>query len=772
MTETVVDRLATVLTGALHYDSNVVEAPVALLWPDKGRQWEHAIDALRGRLRIVSLGDYDLSKRAGPAYWVRCVITETVVLDAAPDGVPLVYMPGVSRDDLRTVASTNQVLAPLAAVQHRSQWFTHLNGRDWTVRALFDNKDRGFALNVAGDEATGAALVDSLLPILSQPMSRLEGRHLDATFLNTLLNPDPTRLLLQWLDDPKRTRQALSDPHWRAFADHCRRDYNFDPEVLDVIEGAQRLGLGDGPWAQIWQRFRESPTDYPGIPTRLGEAQPVLLLPQNPGAWPKAATAAEDGLRNALHQLDALSPTQARASLLALDDQHKERRGYVWADLGRTPLALALEHLAKVGRRSAASCSASTVPAIAEWYAEEGWHVDGAVLAALQEVEQKEDLDAVTAALSTTYRPWLDSAARALQAAVGPEANAETYRATPNPPATEGELIMFIDGLRLDVAHLLADRLKGNGAEVLFGTGLAALPTVTQTAKPVLVPIDQGLLEPGEGLDARRAPDGPTAGVQVLRSLLGLSGVQVLSSGETGDPGGRAWTEAGEIDHRGHDLGVRLAHEIDDQVQRIARRIRQLLEAGWTKVIVVTDHGWLLLPGGLPKNDSLPVAATVAKKGRCARVKDGSVVNVPTVPWHWDNHVSIAVAPGISCFEANKAYEHGGVSPQECVVPRLSITSTGATLSAGAEITKVKWRGLTFVVEFSDLPDGATVDLRRHAGDAGSSIAVLARVTGGTGKIMLLVENEDLQGERARLVVLGADGTLLLQRDTVVGQNP
>ena len=51
----------------------------------------------------------------------------------------------------------------------------------------------------------------------------------------------------------------------------------------------------------------------------------------------------------------------------------------------------------------------------------------------------------------------------------------------------------------------------------------------------------------------------------------------------------------------------------------------------------------------------------------------------PTVPWFWDPDVRIALAPGATCFEANKEYEHGGVSPQECIVPRLTVTcwSTG-----------------------------------------------------------------------------------------------
>ncbi len=99
------------------------------------------------------------------------------------------------------------------------------------------------------------------------------------------------------------------------------------------------------------------------------------------------------------------------------------------------------------------------------------------------------------------------------------------------------------------------------------------------------------------------------------------------------------------------------------------------------------------------------------------------------------------------------------------------MTALQTASASRAEITSIKWRGLTLVVEFTDLPDGAKVDLRREAGNAGSSIADMARMTGGTGKVILLVEDEELEGERAQLVVVAGDGTILLQRETTVSQN-
>jgi hypothetical protein len=249
------------------------------------------------------------------------------------------------------------------------------------------------------------------------------------------------------------------------------------------------------------------------------------------------------------------------------------------------------------------------------------------------------------------------------------------------------------------------------------------------------------------------------------------NGVQVLGSSEAGDTSGSAWAEAGEIDHRGHDLGARLVDLLDDEVGRIAGRIRELLDAGWRHVNVVTDHGWVLLPGGLEKVE-LPPATTSVKKGRCARLKDGAVVEVPTVPWFWDSSVQIALAPGVTCFEANKEYEHGGVSPQECIVPRLLVSvGTATTIAGGPEFTKVKWLGLQCRVEFSGVTDKVIVDLRGLPAEPKSSIAELTKETSTAGKLSLLVPDEEHEGERAYLVIVAPDGQILVQREVTVGRN-
>jgi hypothetical protein len=253
--------------------------------------------------------------------------------------------------------------------------------------------------------------------------------------------------------------------------------------------------------------------------------------------------------------------------------------------------------------------------------------------------------------------------------------------------------------------------------------------------------------------------------------LAAEAGVQWLSQTQTGDPSGVAWTETGQIDHFGHELGLSLVDDIDREIYKIARRVRELLEGGWRQVDVVTDHGWVLMPGGLEKVE-LPVAATAKKKGRCARLKEGAVVEAPTVPWFWDQGVRIAVAPGASCFEANKEYEHGGVSPQECIVPRLSVKRGSAQPTAeGLEILSIKWLGLLCRITLGGVSADTLADLRALPGDPNTSIAEAAKETAGANRVSLVVPDEDLEGEKAYFVLVASDGRLLAQREVVVGRN-
>ena len=137
------------------------------------------------------------------------------------------------------------------------------------------------------------------------------------------------------------------------------------------------------------------------------------------------------------------------------------------------------------------------------------------------------------------------------------------------------------------------------------------------------------------------------------------------------------------------------------------------------------------------------------------------------MPWRWDHEVRVAVAPGLSCYVAGRVYEHGGLSPQECVTPVLTVRRPG---SADCRVHRRGdvGRECAFACASTARRDGATVDVRTKAASAAAS-KLDGAVTITDGAASALVADPDAMGEAAFVVVLGPDGSLLAQRSTTIG---
>jgi hypothetical protein len=72
------------------------------------------------------------------------------------------------------------------------------------------------------------------------------------------------------------------------------------------------------------------------------------------------------------------------------------------------------------------------------------------------------------------------------------------------------------------------------------------------------------------------------------------------------------YAECGNIDSDGHVMGLRLAPQVQTEVARISEYVQALKAAGWPRVRLVTDHGWLLMPGGF-EPIKLPASTVIAK---------------------------------------------------------------------------------------------------------------------------------------------------------------
>lgn len=771
---TFLDALAEALTRAGQYNKNDQVPPAVVLWPDGDRAFAALIPRLRERLGLLTFdpGGYNQAERRGPAYWIRCMIAGSLPGETMPvDHAPIVYLPGVTRSDLRAVEDCPRALQPLAELQYRGVLWTQRNSRDWTVAAFLQAADGGLGIEVASDTATRDALGRALGKLADVPLVQLRKEApLRAPFLDLLLNPDEGRNILRWLDDPTGYRQATDANAWASFCDLCHRKYQFHPEKDGPLTAAELLGKREGAWEAVWSRFTEAPERYPHLPALLRSArsQSYLFIFADDEAWPQDNEAGETTLRGALAALKNTLPAEARTAITTLEQEHAKRRTWVWARLRLAPLAQALDPLMILAQTTARSLGGATLADLAKAYTDWGWQADAAVIDALAAGEASDDLKAVKAVILALYRPWLEEGARALQQLISRGLPTPATLAAAPTQASPGTCILFSDSLRYDMAARLAAALEGRGLTTLIGARLGALPGVTPTAKPAVAPIAALLTGKGcAGLEPATIAGGVGVKVEVLRKLLTQSGYQVLRGDETGDPSGRGWTEHGDIDAYGHQHGAGIARHVAGELRSLENRIQALLDAGWQQVVVVTDHGWLMLPDGLPKVD-LPEHLTVVRKGRCARLKPTAGPYELTMPWYWDADVRIALAPGIAAFEAGSEYEHGGLSPQESFVPVLTIAG-GGSATPTATITDVAWRGLRCTVKLGGSAPDLLVDIRTKAGDATTSLVAAPKAPSVGGTIALLVENDERMGEAAFVVVQAPSGTLCAQKLTTIG---
>jgi hypothetical protein len=748
----------------------------AVLWPDKEGQWQAAIPALKKLMpSLFELGTYHPDQQRGPAIWLKCAIAGALP-ELKVDGVPVVYLPGVSRAELRAIESCPRDLQPLAELQYRGAFWSQTNAKDWTVGAFLASKSGGLGLDVAQDKATQEALSQALQAgvLLDRNLDEFVGRAINAEWLLSLLAPNPTRDLLQWMNEPDAAKSLWGDVLWDVFTKRCKADFGFDPVADGVLVASERLAKGEGKWPAVSVLYRDSFTSFPKVFDLLAKVQPpqTELFPEQDqlAGYPQANEQGESALRYALSACGGMDGAQARSAVLAAEKEHGTRRNWLWSVMGRSPLACALEHLAEVALLSVNVPIGQTPAELAQSYRQAGWQVDQAALRALACAHSKSDTQAVSAPLRSIYLPWLEETARRLQDAVKATGGLQPLQKQESDAPSAGTCTVFVDGLRYDVAVQLQQRLRSLGTTNLDARW-TSLPSVTASGKAWCSPVSAFIAGAPEDVDfsPRVSADGKPLSGHNFRKLLADHGVQPLSKHESGDPQGRAWTEAGDLDHYGHEHGVRLARDLNTQLDQVVERVSELCEAGWKRIRIVTDHGWLLLPGGLPKSD-LPKHQAETRWGRCAVLKDSAHGTPLTFGWDWCKDVQVAYAPGVSSFIAGAEYAHGGISLQECLVPVLQLDCVDSNMpAASVTIQSVTWKGLRCAVVLDGAARGQRVDIRTKAALASSSLAASVKLHEG-GKASLAVADDEQMGAIALVVVIDADGTVLQKQTTTVGE--
>jgi hypothetical protein len=347
-------------------------------------------------------------------------------------------------------------------------------------------------------------------------------------------------------------------------------------------------------------------------------------------------------------------------------------------------------------------------------YSAEGWKIDDAAIRALDIARTGENRDAVAAALRAIYLPWLEADAAARQTLAAQSKAPFAKPATPPKPPASAVLI-FVDGVRMDEAHRLTEVHSAKGAKVDLIGQWSGFPTATATCKPLVSPA-AGAFSSVAVESLSPALEGNAVTKPVLRKSIAAAGWETKKNLLGTDP---VWLELGRFDEDGHSQGARLADRITNGVAEIAESVLRLVRQD-RRVRLVTDHGWLLMPGGLPHAELLSgMTVPNARGNRVALLKDGAPTTHMWLPWSWDGSVILASPPGARAFCSGTEYAHGGVNPQECVLPVIDVTADGVPVALSLKAT---WRRLRLHIEVAG-GAGMMFDMRDAANVYGASLS-------------------------------------------------
>lgn len=380
-------------------------------------------------------------------------------------------------------------------------------------------------------------------------------------------------------------------------------------------------------------------------------------------------------------------------------------------ELRRTRFAV-VEALARLAGAAAAPVPpASTVKDLSDWYAAEGWKVDAAYRS-LEQLRMSagnalDAFDELFLAARTSYESWLDEVLqRSAGAMASPDlATEELQRAIHHRyVASSGARTAYVlvDALRFELGMSLVERLGSiNGADVEVAAAVATPPTIT--------PVGMAAVLPGADTDFRIDLNGSERlDVTVSGAPIQKVADRVKAIGDAHGPvadfllddvaqytakelkkkiGNRelVLVRSTEIDADGEtDQLAASWSSFDSTLSLLQTAVAKLIHAGIERIVLTADHGFLAVRQ-LSEDRRIDKPATgTGELHRRAWIGRGgtatpSTVKVPLAAFGITSDLDIITPRGLGVFKAGGGLQffHGGLSPQELIVPVITVVAEG-----------------------------------------------------------------------------------------------
>jgi hypothetical protein len=332
------------------------------------------------------------------------------------------------------------------------------------------------------------------------------------------------------------------------------------------------------------------------------------------------------------------------------------------------------------------------------WYEDYGWHIDVAGEWLFQASEAGGALATLKDRLRRGWLRHTDRVGRAFSELLAAEPEAMLVLPTAGERARSalaGErqptALIFVDAFRYALGRQLAERLNTTGqvarAEVL--SAVAPLPSITALGMGFALPTTRGSLHVSVGQNEQFlvAIDGFDGNLSIaserrrwLTQTLGIKDTLAIADvlgGATIPKAGRTRMIAvfgDEFDLAGHDGQLELtgAEQLLDFHLRVVNRLR---EAGYTRQVIVTDHGYFHWQPEADEIDATKPSGEVRRSSRRAII--GRDLEHPTALKFRvsQSDLNVLVPRGVGAFKAygGLGYFHGGATLQELLIPVVVI---------------------------------------------------------------------------------------------------
>ena len=267
--------------------------------------------------------------------------------------------------------------------------------------------------------------------------------------------------------------------------------------------------------------------------------------------------------------------------------------------------------------------------------------------------------------------------------------------------------VIVCDGLRLEIAETIVNGITDKNVKITRDMAFSVLPSVTENGMSALF----GCQSVTNNVQTRFA--------ELKKTVEDVEMIQLdnLNDSITAK---HLVLNYGDIDQVGEKKQLRGLKDIDNYENELREKIGMLWRLGYEKVVLTTDHGFVLT-GILDEADKEP-----KPDGEVLKIEERFVLTEHPLQTSrlieregkYMNSNYQYYAPTDKPFVSTGAYgySHGGFTPQECIIPVYELSIKGGDIALNVQIAnKEKLKEVTgnyFTVKLK--ADGSETDLFTH----------------------------------------------------------